>query len=194
MHKIVERYSHSVISSNLRNDERHSEPDILAAVALTSSFAGLLFRVKYANDAASYKQLRIEWIDRVTEKADLNHWPTQVLPWRLAVDVLNHWLNDRCGPCGGLGYQKHEHAPVLSDVTCHICGGAGTLEFKCGSTEEKYAFGLLDDLQALAVVGGAEAMRKFANEIDSMFTAYVPGETVTIINKLINWENAKKFK
>ena len=174
--KIVEQYSHSVGSSNLRNDERHSEPDVLAAVALTSGFASLLFRVKYANDASSYSQLRTEWCEMVTIKADFGHWPTLIKPRRVAIVSLDYWLHDKCSACDGLGYQKHENAPCLTDVACHICDGTGTAPFKCDPTFEKYAIPLLSELQQFAVKGGIAAMKKHSCEIDSIFTAYAPDE------------------
>lgn len=176
MANIAERYSHSVGSSNLKDDEHHTDTAVLAAVALSSPFASLLFRVKYADDKSSYKQLRTEWIERVTDKADRVHWPTRIKPWRVAVEALDYWLDDRCKACGGLGYQKHEHAPMLTDVACHICNGAGTIPFKCAQEIEKYALGLLDDLNQFAFIGGTEAMKKEANAMEMIFTAYASDE------------------
>lgn len=176
MSKIAERYSHSVGSSNLKDDEHHTDTSVLAAVALSSPFASLLFRVKYANDASSYKQLRVEWIERVTEKADGSHWPTRIKPWKVAVEALDYWLHDRCEACEGRGYQKHEHAPMLTDVACHVCDGTGTVPFKCAQEIEKYAVGLLDDLNHMAYIGGARAMEKEAKAMEMIFTAYAPDE------------------
>jgi len=45
--------------------------------------------------------------------------------YRLCKLALNHWLNDRCVECDGLGYGTIMGAPVLSNVACQVCDGAG---------------------------------------------------------------------
>jgi len=177
MGNMAERYARATLSSNLKDDEHHHVTDTLAAMALGSSdFGALLFRVKFANDRTSYPQLRVLWIDKVTEKADLNHWSTKIKPFKAAVTALEYWLNDRCPACFGLGYQKIPGTPHLSDVACHICEGTGTMPFICDKYMEEQALGLLGDLNELARIAGAGAIKKEADKLDMLFTAYAPDE------------------
>ncbi len=164
--QVKERYSRSVISSNLRDSEHHHATDVLAAVALSSELGTLLFRVKYANDKESYPQLRAEWIKKVTHKADYRHWPTVINPKTIAIMTLDYWLNDVCEHCNGLGYEKHENAPTLTDKACKYCEGTGTKPFTCQRSWLKYANDVLDELHQLSETAGANAVKKLRKQCD----------------------------
>ena len=113
---IQERYVSAAQSSNLIDDDRHNQTNVLCAAALCAgltelkingeSFAkigamagglgGLLLRVKVGNDAGSYPQLLDAWVARVTYLADKKHWPTQIRPRKIAIATLEYWLNNIC--------------------------------------------------------------------------------------------------
>lgn len=164
--QIQERYSTATMSSDLRDDEHHHVTDVLAAVALSSELGSLLFRVKYADEKSSYPQLRLEWIKKVTFKADYRHWPTNINPSHVAILTLDHWLNDVCGSCNGLGYEKHESAPTLTDKACKVCDGTGHKNFNPSPIIAKYALDVLDELHQLSETAGGMAIKKLRKQCD----------------------------
>jgi len=95
---VIEKYSLSVTSSNLKDDEQHHATDVLAAAALCETrLATKLFRVKYAADATSYAALLSEWTEIVTFKSLLRTWPVEVSPKKIARLSLDHWLSCDAG-------------------------------------------------------------------------------------------------
>lgn len=160
---IVERYSRSINSSDLKSDERHFDTDNLAAVALSNELGGLLFRVKYGNDATSFKSLLASWTTIVQGKCQ---WPKHLPAHKIAEKSLGHWLNDVCPACTGKGVQKMANVPVLDDKPCVICEGSGKKPLMCEANWRDPLLNMIDVLDRMAMVAGAEAIRKLASDMD----------------------------
>lgn len=163
---IIEKYSRATQSSNLRSDEHHHDVDKLAAVALSSEFGSLLFRVKYANDAGSFPRLKEEWRWYVKKRAALAGWPIHVKEEAVADSALFHWLNDLCPACGGKGFKKMAFADILSDEPCEHCEGSGKKSVKCEPRIHKYVEEMVSALEGMTIVAGGKAVAKLANDFN----------------------------
>ncbi len=164
---IIERYSRSISSSNLKSGEHHFDTDNLAAVALSSCFGAKLFRVKYANDASSYQALLAEWETMVGVKSVLRKWPQHVKYLKVARLSLDHWLNDLCPECGGKGVKPLPDIPnVLSDDPCQACNGTGLAKINCEKRDLKYVEDMTETLHDLSRYAAGQAMRKLASDMD----------------------------
>lgn len=163
---IVEKYSRATISSNLRSDEHHFDTDKLAAVALSSEFGAMLFRVKYANDATTYPRLQEEWRWYVKKRAALAHWPIHVKEQTVADKALAYWLNDLCPACGGRGVKKMDFVDVLSDDPCDVCEGSGKKSISCEPRILKYVEEMVSALEGMTIVAGGNAIRKLADDFN----------------------------
>lgn len=163
---IIEKYSRATQSSNLRSDEHHHDVDKLAAVALSSEFGSLLFRVKYANDPTSYVQLVKEWEWYVKKRAALAGWPMAIDDEAVAKTSLKYWLNDICPACGGTGHAKEEFQDVLSDEPCNICEGSGKKPLECNRHIKKYVEEMVSALEGMTIVAGGQAIAKLASDFE----------------------------
>lgn len=167
---IVEKYSRSINSSNLKCDETHFDADNLAAVALTDlssgALGGVLFRVKYGNDATTYNTLLTAWKSRVTKKADLRQWPKHITASKVAEISLGYWLNDVCQVCEGRGYETLPNSPILSDEACKCCKGERKRPLVCEANWRDYILAMLEDLDEMTRYAAGEAMRKLARDMD----------------------------
>lgn len=163
---IIEKYSRATQSSNLRSDEHHHDVDKLAAVALSSEFGALLFRVKYANDATSYNRLKDEWRWYVKKRAAVAGWPMHVKELAVADHALNHWINDICPVCGGKCFKKMEFIDVLSDEPCDACEGSGKKSIQCPDQIRKFVGEMVSALEGMTIVAGGQAVSKLADDFD----------------------------
>lgn len=169
---VVEKYSRSVNSPNLRADELHLDVDGLAVMAWATrhdpgkekpKLGAMLFRVKYAHDTAAYPGLMELWEEAV--KAD-RQWPKHIPARKLAEKSLGYWLNDICPACTGKGYIRMVEAPILSDEQCRICDGTGKKPLMC---EENWRDPILDMVALLdrhAYNAGADAMKYLAKQME----------------------------
>lgn len=174
----AERYTHSLHSSDLRDDAHHHSTDALVAAALADKtgngamLGSLLARVKYA-DGTVHKTfesgtqnlaslLRI-WTAVVTEKGRSRGWIRGTTEWdinagfalctRVAHQSLAYWLDGRCQPCGGSGNT------VLRRI-CTACAGSGKAEIDAGRHETDLIRDMVSELEGLfqAHSGRATAM------------------------------------
>jgi hypothetical protein len=161
---VIEKYSLSVTSSNLKDDEQHHATDVLAAAALCETrLATKLFRVKYAADATSYAALLSEWTEIVTFKSLLRTWPVEVSPKKIARLSLDHWLNDVCPECFGTGFRATPDSPsLLSDIPCKACKGTAKRQVQAKHNLLNYVSDMVESLEAMTVQAGREAVRKLA--------------------------------
>lgn len=165
--RIVMKYSRAVVSSNLQNDAFHHDTDTLAAVALSDrQFGALLFRVKYANDASSYRCLEEEWRWDVKKRAALGGWPVHVKDQAVADHALKYWMNDICPVCGGKGVKKMEFVDVLSDEPCDHCEGSGKKSIQCPDQIRKYVQEMVNVLEGMTIAAGGEAISKLARDFE----------------------------
>jgi hypothetical protein len=165
--KIVRKYAHATESSNLKNDAFHHDTDTLAAVALSDrQFGSLLFRVKYSNDASSYKRLQEEWRWDVKKRAALDGWPEHVKDQAVADHALKYWLNDICPACGGKGVKKMEFVDVLSDEPCDICEGSGKKSIQCPDQIRRFVQDMVNVLEGMTIAAGGVAIAKLARDFE----------------------------
>jgi hypothetical protein len=167
---IVEKYCRATQSSNLKDDAQHHSTEALAAVALSdlgfNGIGNLLFRVKYANDATSYRRLAERWETIVLAKSQHRKWPSHVPPKKVAELALAHFLNDVCPGCSGKGHLPLDAAPILSDDPCPVCAGRGTVDVDCERRLEDYVKDMVESLNEMVRHAGALALRKLAGVLE----------------------------
>ena len=163
---IIQKYSKSISSSNLKCDAYHFDTDNLAAVALSSALGSRLFRVKYAHDATSYKSLLEAWKVKVSKKAAHRRWPQHVSVENVAGTSLDYWLNDVCSICTGKGHLPLPGVPVLSDEPCPACHGTGKKPLSCEKRDKNYVKDMIEELEAMTRSAAARAMQKIAKDMD----------------------------
>jgi len=163
---IVERYSRSINSSNLKSDEYHFDTDNLAAVALSSDFGGTLFRVKYGLDATSYNALFETWKQKVVRKSENRQWPKHISAKKVAEISLSYWLNDICEACSGKGFEMLPGYPVLSDEPCKCCQGSTKKPLVCESNWKDYILDMLEEMEDMSRSAAGRAMKKLAKDME----------------------------
>ncbi len=167
--KLAIKYSRAVQSSNLQDDDRHHQAEVLAAMGLASiehKLGPLLFRVKYANQATSYYQLLEQWAEITVERAIRHRWPQSIEPYQIAALSLAYWLSDICPACTGRKSDAIKNTPCLSGVECAACGGTGRRKLDCEEQERPYIEKSVDQLDIMILRAGDAAVRKLAREFD----------------------------
>ncbi len=165
--QVIQKYSHAIGSSNLRDDAHHHATEVLHAAAWSGELGSKLFRVKYANDVTTYPALLEAWRDIVKSKAVLRHWPADISPSKIARLSLNHWLNDVCPSCTGRGYQPVAGVPsVMSDIACKQCAGTAKRSIEAKHSLMDYVTAMAEVLDEMSARAAGEMMRKLANEMD----------------------------
>ena len=141
---IIKQYTRAANSSDLRNDETHHQPEVLAAVALGSTLGSLLFRAKYCGDQSSIPPLYAIWREMVLKKATRRKW---VKDAESVADIsLMHWLDDICHQCHGRGHPVIKDTPTLEASACTACNGTGRKKLHCDASIKEY---VLDSVQSL---------------------------------------------
>jgi hypothetical protein len=161
MVKMAARYSRTMQSNDLRGTDR----DVLAAMALSSDFGTLIFRVKYANQASSYADLLVKWEWHTKKCASLSRWPLNISDETVARLSLDYWLNDLCLLCQGRGKDRIPFADIYSDNECPVCNGTGKKKIECNRHLTAYVAQMVDILEQLAVQAGDAAMKKLAHNV-----------------------------
>ena len=130
-----DRYSSAIHSSNLKSkpDTHSSDSDVLGAAGLAGKRAPLamaLLRLLSGDNHASR-----DVVDIMAGMLDGKAYRMQVELTRVeAADMARAvlaWVRDGvCTPCGGLGFQRIEGAPSLSEHVCQACRGTGKRPFE----------------------------------------------------------------
>jgi hypothetical protein len=166
MVKLAQRYVRAVGASNLRSDELHFDVDVLAAVALSSSFGGLLFRTKYFNDPSSYRRLLAQWTWVVSTKAQRRAWPEHIPVDQVAYLSLRRWMSSVCPACTGRKQETIFNTPSLSARNCRLCDGSGELPLRCDERIRDYVLDMIEELTADEYKAGTRAARKLRKDIE----------------------------
>jgi hypothetical protein len=142
MMHIVQKYSRACTSSNLKCDERHSDTDILGAVALCGvPFGPLLLRAKYAtteSTASTIFELKRAWLDVVAKTAFIKHWPKNISVKKVTATSIAHWMCDVCPECKGRKSDQIDNTPCLTGVDCTTCQGTGKVGPDCDREHMAY--------------------------------------------------------
>jgi hypothetical protein len=168
MVKLAQRYVKAVGSGNLHSDEHHFDTDVLAAVALSSGFGGLLFRAKYFNDAASYRRLLDQWTWIVSTKAARRAWPEHIPVDQVAYLSLKRWMSSVCPACTGRRQETIFNTPSLSSRNCRLCDGSGELPLRCASHIKDYVLDMIEELTADERKAGTRAARKLRRDAEQI--------------------------
>lgn len=166
MTTIYKRHAKAATSSNLKCDTDHHDTDVLAAVALSSEFGSLLFRVKFANDPTSYSRMREEWRWHVKKHAAVMGWPENIRDDLVADQSLKYWMNNLCRICGGKGKKKMEFVEILSDDPCEFCNGTGKAEIQCNRHIKKYVWKMAGALDGVLTSASVRAVDKLNHDGD----------------------------
>lgn len=146
MSALAQKYVRAAESTNLRNDELHHDLEVIMAVALASTWGGLMFRVKYQNDRASYRRLLDQWTWIVSCKAVRRQWPNHIDIKKVAYLSLQRWLNSICPACTGRKKQSVFNTPMLSDRDCPLCQGTGEAPFSPPKQIENEVLDMVEEL------------------------------------------------
>lgn len=178
---ISDRYSRAVHSSNLKvgSDAHHedasshiTDTDVLGAHAFAARENRLAIALQrlFLGDGRAVHDVVKTLVDKILSKA---HYDGGIAINRAeATDMARAvlaWIREgRCRICRGLGFQKLEGAPVLSDQVCLACRGTRKMPFDEHFTEEHLPLALwiraeIEEEQGRA---GPAAMRKLAEKMD----------------------------
>ena len=166
---IIEKYSRSTYSSNLRDDDNHHQTEPLLAVALSdkSGIGSFLWRIKYANDASVYKPLLIKWTDIVERKSIKESWGKSIDFRQIARLSINYYIDDICKECNGTGKEKHlSNDQLLSDDDCKICNGTAKNKIPGFKNQIEYVARCIDVLKTKEREIGGRAIAKLARNFD----------------------------
>lgn len=164
---LAARYVKAVGSGNLRSDEFHYDTDVLAAMALSSSYGGLLFRTKYFNDPSSYRRLLAQWTWIVSAKAGRRNWPVHVPIDKVAYLSLTRWISSVCPACTGRKNEVIFNTPLLSAKVCSLCDGSGQTELRCNPAIKDFVLDMTEELFSDEFKAGARAKKKLRNDVDA---------------------------
>lgn len=92
--------------------------DVIAAMAFSDRLGCVLWRLKYANDAASYQPA----LQLIVRRMRRNKAEGRGLLERLAARALFEYLDENCHACGG---RKMVYAAGQVVHVCHECHGTG---------------------------------------------------------------------
>jgi hypothetical protein len=161
----IEKYVHSLGSSDLRDDEHHHATDALCAAALADAsgraLGSLLARVKYA-DGSVHKAfeagtgnlvalLRV-WEARVKQQGLARKWVKLNTEWdanaahalfkRVAHSSLAYWMDPNCSSCHGAKQTPDRRI-------CPTCNGTGCAPIPGGGFERERVADMVSELQDL---------------------------------------------
>jgi hypothetical protein len=164
MGNLVLRFNQAVHSNNLRNDEWHVNTDVLAAVALSSKYGGLLLRAKYCEDLSAYRQLKDKWTWIVSTKAERQNWPVHIPIDTVARISLAMWGDQVCKACAGRKKETIFNTSKLSTKDCRLCKGTGKAQFQGDPRLRDYVLDMVEELNADERKAIARAQKKLGTE------------------------------
>ena len=133
---INERYAGAISSKDLKSDERttFSDSDVLAAMGLAGKSAplGVALARLLAGDGRAAEDVVALLGAGIVAHAFLNKPRREIshdVARQIAVFVLDWFRDSACRVCGGVGFQRIEGAPSLSDNPGPVCRGSGKRNF-----------------------------------------------------------------
>lgn len=101
------------------NPNEETNLDRILALAHADQLGGLLWRLRLANDAKSFRPAVAVLVKRMRRKAE----PLPMLE-KIASCAIMEWLDDLCRTCGGRGNIVPKDSPVATHA-CTVCEGTG---------------------------------------------------------------------
>ena len=101
------------------NPNEETALDRILAMAHADALGSLLWRLRLANDARSFKPAVFLLMKRMRRKAE----PLPMLE-KIASAAIMEWLDDLCRTCGGRGNIVPKDSPVATHA-CTVCEGTG---------------------------------------------------------------------
>ncbi|HQR20061.1 MAG TPA: hypothetical protein PKV98_04300 [Burkholderiaceae bacterium] len=101
------------------NPNEETALDRILAMAHADALGSLLWRLRLANDARSFKPAVFLLMKRMRRKAE----PLPMLE-KIASCAIMEWLDDLCRTCGGRGNIVPKDSPVATHA-CTVCEGTG---------------------------------------------------------------------
>lgn len=133
---INERYAGAISSKDLKSDERttFSDSDVLAAMGLAGKSAplGVALARLLAGDGRAAEDVVTVLGASMVQRAFLNKPRREIsteVARQIVTAVLDWFRDSACRVCGGVGFQRIEGAPSLSDNPCPVCRGSGKRNF-----------------------------------------------------------------
>lgn len=122
---VEERVGSALSTGKLEWDSSaHTLITALGLVGITERMADVVFRLRYANDAATYPDALAAVKDLARALAVRGNWRVRRAKLAaMAKAVLDYWLCDLCQRCNGLGFEKVVGTPRLSAKPCPACAG-----------------------------------------------------------------------
>ncbi len=157
---IIQQYARSVNSKSLQDDSTHHHTDALAAVALSSKFGSILYRVKFAADQHSLVPLLEIWRNIVKKRAERDGFAH--LAEEVADISLWAWMDDICPACHGRGHPVITGTPTLEAMPCPACNGSGRKPLQCDSEIKEWVRDCMARLEEMA----SDAARKARFKLD----------------------------
>jgi hypothetical protein len=158
----IDKYVHSVNSSDLRDDDHHHATEALVASALadfSGSLGAQLARVKYADGAAhkafeaggkNLGPLLRAWEVIVRERGRARQWLPIRAEWdipaaealykRVAHASLAHWIDPNCMACHGAKQTPDRRI-------CETCKGSGQAALPAGGLERERTLDMISELE-----------------------------------------------
>lgn len=122
--KSIEESVGQALSSGILTGGMLRKVVALGIVSISEPFADAVFRLKYGNDAKSYKQVERALCKLARRLNSRKNWRMRRSRLdAIAKAVLDYWLADPCPACEGRGWEKPAGAPYLSDNPCMACLG-----------------------------------------------------------------------
>ena len=159
---IAEKYVSSLRTSNLKDDARNHNTDILAAVALSDSkFGSMMWRFKFAGDKTTIHNLRQAFIPIVEKRAHVDRWPANIFSERIAYTALMYWAFPNCPSCTGTGRDRK-----IDELECIVCHGSGKREISEHFTLVKYIKEMVLELGYILAEAELKAQQKVGRSIE----------------------------
>ena len=106
------------------NPNEENAIDRVLALATADRLGSLLWRLRWVNDAASFKPASLVLARRFQQSHRRGQPLSRDIVHRLADRVLVEWLDDVCRACMGRGHRVAKDAPIALH-SCTVCNGTG---------------------------------------------------------------------
>ena len=125
---LQEKVGRALADGNLtQRDEPCSLDKVLALglVGMDDPITDAIYRLKYANEARSYRDAIRAVLALARRLNRVDNWQMGSKLQAMAMEVLNYWVAPACPACTGRRAQIITGTPHLEDEPCPACYGSG---------------------------------------------------------------------